>query len=202
MKLVWSVGRVASWDGFCLPCDRDDRPLVLTRSGATGLRAWLAGIDDDERALVLTCRVCGEWQDVPRLEEDDPEVVVPFEHVPDPETPVDLARVDLGARPAATATAVRPVLTAARLDALQSIAVPAPRVHPEAVAAARSVLSAARASAPDGGTRTSATRTSAATHPGSRRRGPTPRRPDTTRTARPTTAPVAEARSIVLPAAH
>ena len=76
MKQVWSVRHVASWDGWCSPCTRPDRPLVLTRSGPFGLRAWLTGAGDDERCLLLTCRVCGQWQVVPRREEDDPQVVV------------------------------------------------------------------------------------------------------------------------------
>ena len=76
MKQVWKVGYVASWDGWCSPCAREDRPLVLTRSGPAGLRAWLSGLDDEDRCLLLTCRVCGQWQVVPLHEEDDPEVVV------------------------------------------------------------------------------------------------------------------------------
>lgn len=70
------VTRVADWAGWCSPCEREDRPLVLTRSGPGGLRAWLTGLGDDDRVLLLTCRVCGEWQHVPAREQDDPEVVL------------------------------------------------------------------------------------------------------------------------------
>jgi hypothetical protein len=89
MKQVMKVARVASWDGWCSPCEREDRPLVLTRSGPAGLLAWLTGHGDEDRCLLLTCRVCGQWQVVPRSEEDDPEVaaVAPAEvHVPAPRT--------------------------------------------------------------------------------------------------------------------
>lgn len=69
------VSRVAIWAGWCSPCQREDRPLMLTRSGPGGLRSWLAGLSDEDRVLLLTCRVCGGWQFVPAREEDDPEVV-------------------------------------------------------------------------------------------------------------------------------
>ena len=76
MKQARRVARVASWDGWCSPCEREDRPLVLTRSGPSGLLAWLTGHGDDDRWLLLTCRVCGHWQVVPAREEDDPEIVL------------------------------------------------------------------------------------------------------------------------------
>jgi hypothetical protein len=75
MKQKVKVALVASWDGWCSPCEREDRPLVLTRSGPGGLLAWITGHGDEDRCLLLTCRVCGQWQVVPRHEEDDPEVV-------------------------------------------------------------------------------------------------------------------------------
>jgi hypothetical protein len=84
MKQVMKVAVVASWDGWCSPCEREDRPLVLTRSGPAGLLAWLTGHGDDDRCLLLTCRVCGQWQVVPRSEEDDPEVLVLEEDVVEP----------------------------------------------------------------------------------------------------------------------
>lgn len=194
IKQVWSVGRVASWDGYCLPCGREDRPLVLTRSGATGLRAWIAGIGDDERTLLLTCRVCGEWQVVPLREEDDPEVVVEV------------------VRPAAERVAVavrlpspRTAPAAGAIPALQLVPLPlrsapaAPAVpSSDAVAAARSVLSAARA----GQQRSAAPRPARpASSRRGHRRGPTPRRPDHAgpRKPRPSVVAVAEATSIVLP---
>ena len=73
-KVYTSVSRVASWAGWCSPCGQEDRPLVLTRSGPGGTAAWLKGLGDDDRILLLTCRVCGEWQFVPAREEDDPEI--------------------------------------------------------------------------------------------------------------------------------
>lgn len=194
LRQIWSVGRVASWEGYCLPCDRDDRPLVLTRSGASGLLAWLAGIGDDERTLLLTCRVCGQWQVVPLREQDDPEVVLaPVEAaVPQP-------RRAAAARPVALPVLVPLPLRSAPAESLEARAVPSA----DAVAAARSVLSAARA-----GQRTTGQQRTAAPRPAQRsrrahgrgHRGPTPRRPDHAPTRRPrTVAPVADATSIVLP---
>ena len=204
-KQVWSVGRVASWDGYCLPCGREDRPLVLTRSGATGLRAWVAGIGDDDRTLLLTCRVCGEWQIVPLREEDDPETAVE-EVLAAPVAPV-VAVVRPAAAPVSAAVRLpspRTAPAAVVIPALELVLLPLrsaptqPAVpSSDAVAAARSVLSAARA-----GQQRSATPRPA--RPASRRghrRGPTPRRPDHAgaRKPRPSVVPVAEATSIVLP---
>ena len=70
------VRHVARWQGWCTPCQSEQRPLVLTRSGPGGVRSWLAGLDDDDRTLLLTCVVCGDWQVVPAREEDDPEVLL------------------------------------------------------------------------------------------------------------------------------
>lgn len=129
------VSRVADWAGWCSPCQREDRPLVLTRSGPGGLRAWMAGLGDDDRLLLLTCRVCGGWQLVPAREEDDPEVV--------PEQ-------DLAAEPAPVAVEVREAVVPAPRRAVPRIvtvpeSVPAPAFPPQAVAAAAQVLAAARA---------------------------------------------------------
>ena len=76
MSRTTKVNRIADWAGFCLPCADEERPLVLTRSGPGGLAAWLSGLGDDDRLLLLTCVVCGQWQVVPRHEEDDPEIVL------------------------------------------------------------------------------------------------------------------------------
>ncbi len=76
MSRTYKVSRVAGWDGWCSPCQRDDRPLVVTRGGPAGPLSWLAGLGDDDRCLLLTCRVCGEWQYVPAREQDDPEIVL------------------------------------------------------------------------------------------------------------------------------
>lgn len=196
VKQVWSVGRVASWDGFCLPCGQDDRPLVLTRSGASGLRAWVAGTGDDERTLLLTCRVCGQWQVVPLREEDDPEVVVDAPVVAAPVTvarPVPLPRRE---------PAVRMVPLVLR-SAPSLVSSPAP--DPDAVAAARSVLAAARAAQSSGRPSATASRRGQRTAQPARRRahrrGPTPRRPGQTVSgpARRGVVPVADATSIVLP---
>ena len=215
-KQVWTVGRVAAWDGFCLPCGRDDRPLVLTRSGASGLRAWIAGIGDDERTLLLTCRVCGEWQVVPLREQDDPELVVVADEVHAVQEVVAAATITPMTRPAAAPVVPRTVRlpvprTAAtgRTVALHAFAPldrlplrtvahePSAATSPDvaAVDAARSVLSAARA----GQQRTAAPRPARPASPRGHRRGPTPRRPVAARKARPAVVPVAEATSIVLP---
>ena len=187
-KQGWTVGRVASWDGFCLPCGRDDRPLVLTRSGARGVRAWIAGIDDDERILLLTCQICGEWQVVPLLEQDDPEVVVVEDEEPAVQEVVAAATVAPMTRPAAAASVPRAVrlpvprtATTGRTVALHAPApledrLPSTQPSPD-VAAVVAIAAVARG----------------------RRRGPTPRRPVTARQARPTVVPVADATSIVLP---
>jgi len=210
VKQIWSVGRVASWDGYCLPCGREDRPLVLTRSGATGLRAWFAGIGDDERTLLLTCRVCGEWQVVPLREEDDSEVateevlgaaapVVPMVPIVPVVRPA-VARVPAAVRTRSPHTAPAAVaIPALELVPLPLRSAPTQPAVPssEAVAAARSVLSAARA-----GQQRSATRpTRPASSRRGHRRGPTPRRPDHAgaRKPRPGVGPVAEATSIALP---
>ena len=191
-KQGWTVGRVASWDGFCLPCGRDDRPLVLTRSGARGVRAWIAGIDDDERILLLTCQICGEWQVVPLLEQDDPEVVVVEDEEPAVQEVVAAATVAPMTRPAAAASVPRavrlPVPRTATTGRTVALHAPAPledrlpstqpstQPSPD-VAAVVAIAAVARG----------------------RRRGPTPRRPVTARKARPAVVPVAEATSIVLP---
>ena len=60
---------LARWDGWCDPCEVE-RPLVLTETGPRGLRAWLHGLGHEDRALTLTCAVCGEWQSVPHDEDD------------------------------------------------------------------------------------------------------------------------------------
>ncbi len=70
------VRLLSSWDGYCGPCD-EVRPLALTERGVFGLRARRAGTP--ERVLTLTCRICGQWQLVPRDERQDPEVVLPAE---------------------------------------------------------------------------------------------------------------------------
>ena len=80
------VTRVAAWAGWCTPCRREDSPLVLTRSGPSGVRAWFAGHGDEDRLLLLTCRVCGTGQVVPVREEDDPEVELPAAVLPLPRT--------------------------------------------------------------------------------------------------------------------
>lgn len=147
------VSRVAGWTGWCSPCEREDRPLVLTRSGPGGLRAWLTGLGDDDRLLLLTCRVCGSWQFVPAREEDDPEVVLTQdEDVVEALAPVappvlPLPRAEL---PAAPVEPPAPVVPAPRVAAPRIITVPDASpvlavVSPQAVAAAAQVLAAARA---------------------------------------------------------
>lgn len=166
------VTRIAGWAGWCSPCQREDRPLVLTRSGRGGVRAWLAGLGDDDRLLLLTCRVCGGWQFVPAREEDDPEVVLTDEPVeasvleavgatvheartvqaavPMP-VPVPLPRAGVPAAPEASdAAEPAAVVPAPRPSVPRIVTVPDAEpelaaVSPAAVAAAGRVLAAARA---------------------------------------------------------
>lgn len=138
MKQVWKVGTVASWPGWCSPCHREDRPLVLTRSGPAGVRAWLRGLGDDDRCLLLTCRLCGQWQVVPLREEDDPVILVEDETY---DAVADLLRA-ASAVPAPPVVPVvpavpvlAPVLAAAELTAdlpsrPPTQAVPAPDAEP------------------------------------------------------------------------
>lgn len=122
------VSRVADWAGWCSPCESEDRPLVLTRTGPAGSLAWLAGLSDDDRFLLLTCNVCGHWQLVPANEEDDPEVVLT-------EDPVDASVRDAVLE---VVTAARAVPTP-RADAVMA-APPVPAVVSEAAAAAVELL--------------------------------------------------------------
>ena len=80
-RAVTDVKVLADWSGWCDPCEVE-RPLVLTEHGRRGVRAWLSGIHHEDRTLHLTCRVCGLYQVVARLEEDDPEVDVAPPTVP------------------------------------------------------------------------------------------------------------------------
>ncbi|MCU1693460.1 MAG: hypothetical protein JWM64_2551 [Frankiales bacterium] len=93
-----SVALVTRWDGFCLPCGSDARPLVLTWTGRRGLRAWLAGEGWHDGALRLTCVCCGGvdvvgWEDEPEpvlaVEEAFAPVAVPLA----PAAPVTVVRV-------------------------------------------------------------------------------------------------------------
>lgn len=196
MSRIYSrVTRIAAWPGWCSPCERDDRPLVLTRSGPGGLASWLSGLGDDDRLLLLTCRVCGQWQHVPVREEDDPEVVLEDEVVEAVARAVAeaLPEVVEAVIPPAAAAAV-PAPRTARPDVPRIVTVPdpvtLPTYSPEAVEAAARVLAAARA----------ATQRTVAPRPApldrSRRSsgGPTPRR-----TERATTVRVARAATVELP---
>lgn len=111
--VVTDVKVLASWSGWCDPCDVE-RPLVLTEHGRRGVRAWLSGIHHEDRGLHLTCRVCGVYQVVPRLAEDDPEV-----EVAPPSVPRILATALRPARSVVVAS--KPAVTAKALD------LPAPR---------------------------------------------------------------------------
>ncbi len=61
---------LAFYDGFCADC-HVDMPLVLIERGPRGVRAWLAGIGSEDRALTYTCRVCGRNEHVPLTEAED-----------------------------------------------------------------------------------------------------------------------------------
>lgn len=77
------VKLLARWDGWCDPC-ATERPLLLTARGEFGPRAWLGGVGMEDRTLVLTCAVCGEWQLCPWDEEFPPEPVAYVEEVTEP----------------------------------------------------------------------------------------------------------------------
>lgn len=109
-KIYTRVSRVADWAGWCSPCGSEDRPLVLTRSGPGGVHSWLNGLSDEDRILLLTCRVCGEWQFVPAREEDDPEILLVEDEDVTPEVREVVSAIVAEARSAAAA----PVAPAAR----------------------------------------------------------------------------------------
>lgn len=138
-KIYTRVSRVADWAGWCSPCGSEDRPLVLTRSGPGGVHSWLSGLSDDDRILLLTCRVCGEWQLVPAREEEDPEIVLEEDEEVTPEVREVVAAVVAEALPEPR-RAVERIVTVP-----ESEAVTIPAFSPEAVAAAAQVLAAARA---------------------------------------------------------
>jgi hypothetical protein len=58
--------------GYCAGC-ADERPLVVLEHGPRGLRAWLAGIGAEDRALSYACLVCGRTEHVPLTEAEDAE---------------------------------------------------------------------------------------------------------------------------------
>jgi hypothetical protein len=121
---VSDVKLLALWDGWCDPCGTE-RPLALTEHGDHGLRAWMRGVGIEDRSLVLACKVCGQWQSVPRFEEDDPEVVVARTEVPR-----ILATALLPAR--------RSIVVATAAPAPKAITLPAPRsAYPTVVQTSR-----------------------------------------------------------------
>jgi hypothetical protein len=79
---VGDVKLLSRWDGWCDPCGTE-RPLLLTARGEFGPRAWLSGVGMEDRTLVLTCGVCGEWQLCPWDEEFPPETVAYVEAGPE-----------------------------------------------------------------------------------------------------------------------
>ncbi|MCW2777950.1 MAG: hypothetical protein JWN17_1675, partial [Frankiales bacterium] len=131
------VALVTRWDGFCLPCGSDARPLALTWVGARGLRAWLAGHGWTDGELRLTCACCGGvdvvgWEDEP----EPAEIAAPVE--------VDAAvevEVEVGAPVAAPASAVvvpaSPVGVPAAAGVVAPAPVPAAVIAPASVPAAR-----------------------------------------------------------------
>ncbi len=65
------VALIASWTGYCAGCRTDDRRLLLVQHGPRGVRAWLAGVDADNRSLSYCCAVCGRVEFVPATEAED-----------------------------------------------------------------------------------------------------------------------------------
>lgn len=116
-KIYTRVSRVADWAGWCSPCGSEDRPLVLTRSGPGGVHSWLSGLSDEDRILLLTCRVCGEWQFVPAREEDDPEILLEEDEDVTPEVREVVSAIVAEARSAA-AQAPAPLAPAPRQAAV------------------------------------------------------------------------------------
>lgn len=147
---------------------------MLTRSGPGGVHSWLNGLSDEDRVLLLTCRVCGAWQFVPAREEDDPEILLEEDEEVTPEVREVVAAI--------VAEAVEPVLPvpalllpAPRTAVERIVTVPGPdnqalpAASSEAVAAAAQVLAAARAALEVPAPRT-------VHHARRTRGGPTPRR--------------------------
>lgn len=128
---------VAEHDGYCARCDVE-RPLVIQSHGAHGLRAWLAGIGWEDRALSYTCRVCGQVEHVPLTEAEDDEYAATLVSWPDwapvqvpvvvqlPE-PVVVRAGDVFAL-AATQLALVPALPAPRKPVVRIITLPHARV--------------------------------------------------------------------------
>jgi hypothetical protein len=105
---VNDVKLLARWTGWCDPCETE-RPLVLTETGERGLTAWLRGVGPEDRALRLTCLVCGEWQDVPH-DEPDVEELVELDLAPIIAVrPVGVRQIVLSDTPARTPYAVYPL---------------------------------------------------------------------------------------------
>jgi hypothetical protein len=75
---------LAFYDGYCADCDTE-RPLVLVEHGPRGLRAWLAGVGADDRALTYCCRLCGRNEHVPLTEAEDAEYDATLPTWPDTE---------------------------------------------------------------------------------------------------------------------
>lgn len=67
---TWHV--LARYEGWCAGCSAE-RPLALVEAGPRGVRAWLAGIGPEDRALSYCCLVCGRDEHVPLTEAEDVE---------------------------------------------------------------------------------------------------------------------------------
>lgn len=114
------VAVLSRWTGFCLPCASDERPLVLTWTGLSGLRGWLGGASFTDGELRLTCACCGGVDVVGWEDEPDP-IVVPVAEEPAAE-PVTVVL------PEPVVHVVRVLDRAPGPLALQAVAaVPAPR---------------------------------------------------------------------------
>ena len=113
------VALLARWEGFCLPCGSEQRPLLLTWQGRRGLRAWLAGDGFTDGLLRLTCGCCGGVDVVGW--EDEPDTLLAHEDLSEPAT-VPRARRRAGPLLPVVAAPVREVHVAdvmAEIAALQ-----------------------------------------------------------------------------------
>lgn len=83
--------------GYCAGCAAE-RPLALVEVGPRGVRAWLAGVGPEDRALSYCCQVCGRNEHVPLTEAEDAAYDVTLARWPDfplalrPQVPLALPR--------------------------------------------------------------------------------------------------------------
>ncbi|MCU1592996.1 MAG: hypothetical protein JWO12_388 [Frankiales bacterium] len=86
MSLTSLYATITTHDGYCNGCCddvTDERPLMVMARGPRGLRAWLAGVGAEDRALSYTCLTCGRVEHVPHTEAEDDEYAATLVTWPD-----------------------------------------------------------------------------------------------------------------------